>query len=411
MSIKIQTKEEFELFIIQNWNEVNNWIDEKQSQLPQPLTSSVDIRESTKKFAPVDQNMYPAGFNNLCGKDLLYTSEVFKNFFKTQGDVKRIGLLPESHTKNRFYLDNLYKLKTALELAEFEVILFTPDNKIFEEDQTSIELESHSNFILTIHRANFVDGKFEAANKDINFDFDFIILNNDQSSPFNLDWSTLKTPILPPPYVGWFRRQKVHHFSHYKKVADEFAAHFGINPDLIQADFIAVDDIDFSTKEGLDTLAEAVDEMIKKLGEGSSVFIKASQGTYGMGISVVSSGDEVRNMNRKIRNKMDIGKGNIKFTSTLVQEAVETILYYDQAPAEVTIYLIDGKSTGGFVRTNPLKGSNANLNSQGMLYKKYCISEIQENNDHQMKESVYSVIARLSTLAASYEMKDLLETI
>ncbi|HLW57026.1 MAG TPA: glutamate--cysteine ligase, partial [Bacteriovoracaceae bacterium] len=360
---------------------------------------------------PVDQNMYPAGFNNLCGKDLLYTSEVFKNFFKTQGDVKRIGLLPESHTKNRFYLDNLYKLKTALELAEFEVILFTPDNKIFEEDQTSIELESHSNFILTIHRANFVDGKFEAANKDINFDFDFIILNNDQSSPFNLDWSTLKTPILPPPYVGWFRRQKVHHFSHYKKVADEFAAHFGINPDLIQADFIAVDDIDFSTKEGLDTLAEAVDEMIKKLGEGSSVFIKASQGTYGMGISVVSSGDEVRNMNRKIRNKMDIGKGNIKFTSTLVQEAVETILYYDQAPAEVTIYLINGKSTGGFVRTNPLKGSNANLNSQGMLYKKYCISEIQENNDHQMKESVYSVIARLSTLAASYEMKDLLETI
>jgi glutamate--cysteine ligase len=126
---------------------------------------------------------------------------------------------------------------------------------------------------------------------------------------------------------------------------------------------------------------------------------------------VFTSGDEVRNMNRKVRNKMDVGKNNLKFTSTLVQEAVETMVYYDQAPAEVTIYLINGKSTGGFVRTNPLKGTNANLNSQGMLYKKYCISEIEENSDHQLKESVYSVIARLSTLAASYEMKDLMETI
>src|SRR5690606_37367838 len=136
-----------------------------------------------------------------------------------------------------------------------------------------------------------------------------------------------QTPILPPPHVGWFRRQKVHHFTHYKKVADEFAAHFEVNPDLIQADFMAVEDVDFSTKEGLDLLADKVDELIKKRGEGSSVFIKASQGTYGMDISVVSSGEEVRNMNRKVRNKMDIGKNNIKFTSTLIQEAVETMVY------------------------------------------------------------------------------------
>ena len=74
-------------------------------------------------------------------------------------------------------------------------------------------------------------------------------------------------------------------------------------------------------------------------------------------------------------------------------------------PAEVTIYLVDGKSIGGFMRANPLKGTNANLNAKGMLYQKFCISEIQENSEHKMKEAVYSVIARLSSYATALEIQ------
>ena len=46
--------------------------------------------------------------------------------------------------------------------------------------------------------------------------------------------------------------------------------------------------------------------------------------------------------------KMDVGKNNLKFTSVLIQEGVETIVKYDEAPAEVTIYLVNGRSSGGF---------------------------------------------------------------
>ena len=128
-----------------------------------------------------------------------------------------------------------------------------------------------------------------------------------------------------------------------------------------------------------------------------------------MGISVVSSGEEIKNMNRKIRNKMDIGKNKLKFTSVLIQEGVETVVKFDDAPAEVTIYLINGKSSGGFMRSNPLKGTQANLNAQGMVYQKLCLSDIKQDSDHKIKEVVYSIIARLSTLAASHEMKELME--
>jgi glutamate--cysteine ligase len=410
MQYKVKTKQDLEIFICKNLNAINDWIDEEQGKLPQPLTSSVDVRESKTKFAPVDHNMYPAGYNNLCSKDLFHCSERFREGFNAvKANSKKIGILPESHTKNKYYLDHLFKLKTAIEGAETEVTLFSPDESLFPDDIHMIELESFSGHKLNIYKAQTMDGHFFSTDPQVEFNFDLVVLNNDQSIPLNLSWEQIKTPVLPSPQVGWFRRQKIHHFKWYRDVANRFAQHFEINPDLIQAHFSAVDHVDFSTKEGLDKLGDEVDSLLKQLPESSSVFVKASQGTYGMGISVVASGDEIRSMNRKVRNKMDIGKSNLKFTTVLIQEGVETILKFDEAPAEVTIYLINGKSSGGFMRTNPLRGTQANLNSQGMLYQKFCISELKENCDYQMKEAVYSTIARLSTLAAAYEMKDLME--
>lgn len=411
MSHKVSTKAELEDFFCHHYNELNAWIDEAQAKLPMPLTSSVDIRESKFKFAPVDHNMYPAGFNNLCSKDMRYCAEYFRLAFdRIRPGLKRVGLLSESHTKNKFYLDHLFHLSEAIGRAEAEVIIFSPDANLFSEGGVSpLELESHSGHRIVIHQAKVMDGVFVGNEAGEKFEFELVLLNNDQSSPLPIDWSGLKTPVMPSPFVGWYQRQKIHHFTHYEKVAREFASAFSIDPDLISARFSSVDHVDFNTKEGLEPLATEVDSVISKLPEGSSVFVKASQGTYGMGISVVSSGDEIRSMNRKGRNKMDIGKNNLKFTKVLIQEGVETILKYDEAPAEVTIYLIDGKSAGGFLRTNPLRTSKNNLNAQGMVYRKFCISEIRQSCDHQIKEAVYSVIARLSTLAAAYEMKDLLK--
>jgi glutamate--cysteine ligase len=411
MSYKISSKSELEQFICHNWNTVNQWIDEAQKEVCQPLTSSVDVRESKTKYAPVDHNMYPAGFNNLCNKDLLGCADHFKERFeKVKPGLKKVGILPESHTKNKYYLDHLYKLKSTIEMAEVEVTLFSPDPNLFADFTGNVaELESFSGHKLTVHRAQVQDGQFISYDPSIKFDFEVIVLNNDQSVPLELNWKDIKTPVHPSPYVGWYKRQKIHHFKHYRDTANKFAAHFGINPDLIQAHFSQVENVDFNTKEGLDELGNEVDKLLSTLPSGSSVFVKASQGTYGMGISVVASGEEIKSMNRKVRNKMDVGKNNLKFTSVIIQEGVETIVKYDDAPAEVTIYLVNGRSSGGFMRTNPLKGTQANLNAQGMIYQKLCLSDVKQDCDYTIKEAVYSVIARLSVLAASYEMKELME--
>ena len=69
MKYKVNTKEEFDLFVINNYETINQYLENKKSGLPIPFYSSVDVRESRTKYAPVDHNMYPAGFNNICSAD------------------------------------------------------------------------------------------------------------------------------------------------------------------------------------------------------------------------------------------------------------------------------------------------------------------------------------------------------
>jgi glutamate--cysteine ligase len=399
---KITTKHEFEKWVCDRWDEINAYLDHWQTEINVPLTSSIDIRESQTKIAPVDHNTYPAGFNNICQKDLKNAGELFKKYFSRQKNIQTVGLIPESHTKNGYYLDNLHFLKETIQEAGVEVALISPDPGLFNGSDF-IELESHSGFKLKIHSVSLID--HELRSSTLSKKFDFLVLNNDQSNPLPIDWTQLKAPVAPSPTMGWYRRSKIDHFTHYKEVAEKFCKHFDIDMNLIHANFRSVDHVDFNTKEGLDRLGQEVESFLKTLPPDSSLFIKASQGTYGMGISVVKSAEEIVNMNRKNRNKMDVGKNNLKFTSVLVQEGVETVVKYDGAPAEITVYLIDGRPTGGFVRFNPERGTQANLNSQGMLYQKYCISEIRQGQDYQCKEATYCIVARLSVIAAGYEMK------
>jgi glutamate--cysteine ligase len=401
--MRISTKAELEKFVADNWMAINRQLDLWQSEFEQPIYSSVDIRESNHKYAPVDHNLYPAGFNNICSKDLKNASKLFRDSLGP--DIIRIALLPESHTKNKWYLDNIYYLSQTLQDAGFIVDIISPDTQMFQ-GETQVTLQTQSEFNLTIYNVSVVDGQFQRAdNTEINYDA--VIINHDQSVPFEIDWKNFKTKIYPSPLAGWTRRQKIKHFESYKNVADQFCDIFNIEPDLIQAKFKSVTGMDFETKEGLSLLASEVDALLSELPAGSSVFAKASQGTYGMGISVFTSASEVLEMNRKTRNKMDVGKNNLKFTSILIQEGVETIVKVEDAPAEITMYLIGGKSMGGFMRYNPKRGTNANLNSQGMLYQKFCISDICQGTDTHMKEAIYCLIGRLSVLAASKEIFEL----
>jgi len=403
----IETKQQLGQFICNHYDEVNNYINLKMENVTVPLTTSVDIREDRNKVCPVDNNLYPAGFNNLCTKDREKAAPILKESIqKIKANAKNIGVLPESHTRNLFYLENIFYLTEMITNAGLNPILISPEKNIFE-GKDKLELTSHSGKKLNYYLVIEKNGEFICPALP-NQTFDVIFLNHDQSLPFEIDWRQFRTPVAPSPLLGWYARQKNRHFSLYSNIVGEFCEQYKINPCLLQARFKAVTDVDFESKAGLEKLATAVDELQKEIGAKTKLFVKASKGTYGMGINVVSSGEEILAMNRKTRNKMDIGKNNIKFTDILVQEGIETIIKYDDMPAEVTVYLVGGHCVGGFMRANSEKGTLDNLNSKGMVFKKLCVSEIRQTEDDKETEAVYSVVARLSTLAAACELEEIL---
>ncbi len=400
---EIQTLPQLEALMSSRWDAINQYIDGQMHDLPIPIYSSVDIRESKSKFAPVDHNLYPAGFNNLCQLDLNFAGKLFgRAFGKLHTPVSRVAIIPEAHTKNAFYLDHLAFLGKALADEGLGVGFVSLDPQLFAAGADGIKLLSASKFEIEIQRGRIEGGILSSASGP----YHLILLNNDQSSPLGIDWKALKTPVLPTPQLGWVKRRKARYFHYYRQVVDIFARQFSIAPELLQAEFRTVEGVDFASRENLEKLANEVDIFLRQLPSGHKVFLKANQGTYGMGISVLASGEEVLNMNRKARNKMDMGKNKLKFTSLLLQEGIESVVRYDNMAAEVSIYLVDGRPTGGFVRANPERGSNANLNSKGMVFRKYCISEIRQNNDACAKEAVYSIVARLATWASALETRE-----
>lgn len=52
-------------FLARRGDEVDAWLKARFEETPALVYSSVDIRHSGLKLAPVDTNLFPAGFNNI----------------------------------------------------------------------------------------------------------------------------------------------------------------------------------------------------------------------------------------------------------------------------------------------------------------------------------------------------------
>ena len=164
--------------IHQNKSAIDDFFIQKFKANPAFFYNSVDLRHSSYKISAIDTNCYPAGFNNLSESGKNSAENLVKNFLLNNfsSSPKNIFIIPENHTRNMRYLENLAIIVEILQRQNCQVFIATYNPEIILK--TVLTLENQST--ITLYPLQKISGKLAIIddNKQ-NIFADLVVLNND----------------------------------------------------------------------------------------------------------------------------------------------------------------------------------------------------------------------------------------
>jgi len=409
---------QLEQHLLQHQTQVETWLRQQWLATPAPFYASVDIRNAGFKLAPVDTNLFPAGFNNLNPAFIpLCIQAVQAAVERVCPQATKVLIVAENHTRNLFYLESLEMLRGIFEQAGIEARIGSIRDDLTEA--MTVDLPSGKQCLLeplTRTGDRVALGGFSPC---------LVLLNNDLSAGRPAILEGLEQQVTPPLAAGWSTRKKSDHFDHYQSVAEEFAQQIDIDPWLVSPMSRQCGKVNFKEREGSECLSKNVSKLLAAIQEKYDeygidkepfVVVKSDSGTYGMGVMMVKSAEEIESLNRKQRNKMASSKEGLVVENVLVQEGVYTFetIGDDDAVAEPVVYMMDRFVVGGFYRVHTDRGENENLNAPGMHFEPLAFAQSCNTPDKQGEPDAepnrfyaYGVIARLALLAAAREIAEL----
>jgi glutamate--cysteine ligase len=407
---------ELEKRFLDHATEIERWMRTRWQDHVPPFYGSTDLRNSGFKLAPVDLNLFPGGFNNLDDVFLpLCVQAAQAAIERICPDARSVLLIPENHTRNQFYLQNVAKLVSVLKLTGLNVRIgsLLPDLAA----PTTLELDNGAT--LTLEPLERRGGRIGVAG----FESCAVLLNNDLSGGVPAILQGLDDQwVIPPVHAGWHTRRKSVHAAAYDRVARDFADVIGIDPWRINPEFGVCGQVNFQERTGEECLAAQVDTLLTRIrakykeygiDETPFVVVKADAGTYGMGIMMVKDASEVKGLNRRQRNKMAVVKEGLQVAEVIIQEGVHSFETIDGAVAEPVVYMMDHYVVGGFYRVHTERGRDENLNAPGMHFRplafETCCSlpdACQGPDAPPNRFYAYGVVARLGLLAAALELEE-----
>ena len=400
---------ELEQRVLDSMPAIERWFRLEWMEHTPPFYTSVDVRNSGFKLAPVDTNLFPSGWNNLTPEMLpLAVQAAMAAIEKICPEARNLLVVPENHTHNTFYLSNLLQLKRIFHQAGLNVRFgsLNPDIK----EPTSFNVPNGE--AITIEPLIRSDTRLGL--KD--FDPCTILLNNDLSAGIPGMLEDLHEQfLLPPLHACWSVRRKSRHFQAYEEVAKRFGKLLGMDPWLINPLYAKCGEVDFAAGVGMDSLSSHVDALLTKIrrkykeygiNDKPFVIVKADNGNCGMGIMTV-------------RDVKDLDLQNIKpqegltLTEVIVQEGVLTHERVNDAVAEPVVYMMDRFVVGGFYRVHAERAVDESLNAPGASFVPLAFADSSRLPQPGRKPGssspnrfyMYGVIARLAMLAASYELE------
>jgi glutamate--cysteine ligase len=404
---------------------IEHWFRSQWLEVAAPFYGSVDLRNAGFKLAPVDTNLFPGGFNNLNPEFLSLSVQAAQIAVeKVCPEARRLMIIPENHTRNTYYLRNVVELVRIMQAAGLEVRV----GSINPEITAPTVIETHDGEKLLLEPVVRIKNRIQLNACTVNgfdykaFDSCAVLLNNDLSGGVPEILQNIEQNLIPPLHAGWHVRRKSQHFSAYNRVVDDFSKLLAIDPWLLNPYFETCGEIDFHARTGEDCLALKVGILLDKIKlkyaeygitQEPFVIVKADAGTYGMGIMTVKHPDDVRDLNRKARNKMAVIKEGQQVSEVIIQEGVYTFESINDAVAEPVVYMMDHFVIGGFYRVHTDRAADENLNAPGshfepLAFEKPCTLPDCAGAPDTVPNRFYAygVVARLALLAAAIELQE-----
>ena len=378
--------------------EIMEWFVEKRAQVPLPIYGSVDIRDADWKVAVVDANHFPAGFNNISPEDEPLISNLLREHInKLHEGCSWVHLYPESHTRNQAYAENVSTIKRLLEAGGFRCTVGSPElNGHGSIDTLSVPLKLVN--VEAVDDGLLVDGEKPC----------LILLNNDLATGLVPGLGVQQ--VSPPPQMGWHIRRKSEHYQALQTYVDEMANLLNIDPWHLMSEWFVSEDKCLDHESCRIELAAEIDEFIARIKQRyvklnidrePVVFVKNDRGTYGLGILVITSGEQLLQLSNRKMKKLMYSKGGADVENFLIQEGVPTALKSVEGyPVEPVVYLVDGEAASWFYRINSKKGDVDNLNTPSSHFQTYSeVGEIYGKRAHGW----HALVAELSMLAMGRE--------
>ena len=403
---------ELEQRVLDSMPAIERWFRLEWMEHTPPFYSSVDIRNSGFKLAPVDTNLCPSGWHNLTPEMLpLAVQAAMASIEKICPEAKNLLLIPQNHAHNSFYLSNVAQLRRIFHMAGLNVRIGSIDPEI--KQNTSIHLANGES--VTLEPVQRVNGRLMLKH----FDPCTILLNTDLAAgvPGILE-DLHEQYLLPPLHASWPVRRKSRHFQCYEEVSKRFGKLLGVDHWLINPMFGHCGEVDFAQDEGMECLRSNVDALLTKIRrkykeygipEKPFVVVKADNVAAGSGIITVRDVKALDVLQAQARQQLNPAPAR----EVIIQEGVLTCERMHDAVAEPVVYMMDRYVVGGFYRIHAERGVDEDLSAPGSRFVPLAFEHsthlpqpgIKPGASAPNRFYMYGVIARLAMLAASYELE------
>jgi len=400
---------ELEKKMLDSMPAIERWFRLEWQEHAPPFYGSVDLRNSGCKLAPVDTNLFPASFHHLSPESLpLAVQAAMGAIEKHYPDARNVLIVADERLDDLAYLQNLARLTQILRQAGLAVQIGSADPALVEA--RSFELVDGA--ILVVYPLVRMSHGRRIGVAD--FDPCMIILNNDMSKQMpEILRHVPEQELLPQPFAGWWFRRKSQHFGAYDDISKKFAKVIDVDPWLLNAFHLHLQDFDPAEAAQRDMLsghATALLSRIRKkyrhygVREKPFVVVKSDRGTRGAGVA------SVRDPAQLLEPAFWQAAGMDGAVDLLVQEGVPTIERISDTVAEPVVCMIDRYVVGSFYRVQECLDNRANLNTPSAHYVPLAFAQpagVQAGSHVAAPNRfyMYGVVARLAQLAAAVELE------